>query len=126
MQTSEQELVRKLVIQQHLNVPDRRVLPGGVARFSSLCVAAEEAVVHHGWPTLDWRPDDAFSGGLIEYRSDGTCRTYWKSEVSYQRNELQAVRDFATPREAVKEWLRTHVSRGHRRDPLRLVGLNRA
>ena len=112
MQTSELDLVRKLVIKQHLNVPDRRALPGGMARFSLLCAAAEEAVVQHGWLPIDWRPDDAFSGGLVEYRSDGTCRTYWKSEAACMRYELQAVRDYATAHEAVKEWLQTMFPEG--------------
>ena len=103
----EYDLLRKLVMKQHLNVPDRRALPGGKARFSVLTTAAAEVVVERGWLPVDWRPNGNFSGGLIERLADGSCRTYWKGEVACQRYELQAVRDFATPEEAAAHWLKT-------------------
>jgi hypothetical protein len=68
-----------------------------------LVIAAIQQVLgSEGWFPARWRPDDRFDGGLIELRDDGSCRVYWKGEVSYSRYELISVQDFGSAREAAE------------------------
>jgi hypothetical protein len=104
-QPDEMELLRKLIIHGHLNVPDRRALPGRQAKASLLYVAIEQVIKQYGWLPTDWRPDDFFSGGLMEYRLDGTCRIHWQSEVGLSRYESGGVQTFPSIRDAAEVWL---------------------
>ncbi|HEV8004183.1 MAG TPA: hypothetical protein VGP63_30240 [Planctomycetaceae bacterium] len=100
--TDERELIRKLVDTCHLNVPERRGLPGGRAKASLILDAIEETLRTGGWFPSGVRPEDDYAGGLIELSPEGQCRIYWKSEFSFLRYELDAVGNFETPREAAR------------------------
>ena len=104
--TSEKELIRKLVDTCHLNVPERRGLPGGRAKASLILDAIEETLRTGGWFPSGMRPEDDYAGGLIELSPDGHCKIYWKSEFSFLRYELDAVGDFETAREAARTLIR--------------------
>jgi hypothetical protein len=93
--TTEADLVRKLVATWHLNVPERRRLPGGRVKASLILDAIEEELRAGGWYPAGTRPEDDFAGRLIEQTADGTCRIYWKYEVSFQRYELCGVQESA-------------------------------
>ncbi|MEM9998565.1 MAG: hypothetical protein AAF809_12765 [Bacteroidota bacterium] len=66
-------LCQKLLDTGHLNVPERRALPDGRARFSVL-VAAAEAILHaDGWlPRPETRSLD-FMGVRLEARGEQIC-----------------------------------------------------
>jgi hypothetical protein len=97
----EKSLVRKLVTTWHLNVPERRALPGGKARISIVTEVIQEALESEGWFPPGCRPDDQFNGGLIEVRAGGSCRFYWNAEVSMCRFERVSVEEYRSTREAV-------------------------
>ena len=59
-----------------------------------------------GWFPGALRPDDDFSGPLIERTADGRCQMYWKFETSFLRYQLGAVREFPSPRAAAEVYLR--------------------
>lgn len=102
----ESELIHKLVMRWHLSVPERRALPRGSAKASLVCAALEEAVRADGWFPTQWRPEEPFAGGLIEYRPDSSCRIYWKSEVGLHRFAVDAVEDYRSLREAIPAFVR--------------------
>jgi hypothetical protein len=104
--TTETDLYRKLSLTYHLNVPERRLLPGGRARASCLRTAIEAQLFEEGWYPKDLRPEHDFAGGLIELRPDKSCQIYWKSEFSFLRYELDAVGQFSSPELAIGVWLR--------------------
>ena len=81
----ERSLIRKLVATCHLNVAERKHLPGGVAKLSLILDAIEDELRDGGWYPAGLRPDDYFAGGLIERMPDNRCRIHWKSEVSFLR-----------------------------------------
>ncbi len=77
----ETTLIRKLVFTGHLNVSERKALPGRVAKASLIISAIEEALesghFFHAW----WLPDDSMVGCTIEYRGDGPGRVCVGSTV---------------------------------------------
>lgn len=103
---TEAELVRKLIVKQHLNVPERRLLPGGRAKASLLLDTIEEILHQTGRLPIDWHEDAEFYGGLLVRQDDGTSRIDWKAEVGFMRYELCAVERFDSAREAAETWLR--------------------
>jgi hypothetical protein len=60
--SEEKELIRKLAATWHLNVPERRALPGGRAKASLLLDAIEEELCSGGWYPPDGKPEDDFRG----------------------------------------------------------------
>lgn len=96
----EKVLAGKLVATWHLNVPERRSLPGGRVKATLILDAIEEQLRSGGWFPADICPEEDFEGGLIELLRDGSCRIYWKSEFSYLRYTLKSIEEFATPRDA--------------------------
>jgi hypothetical protein len=99
---NEGSLIYKLATTWHLNVPERRALPGGVARGNLVIAAIQQVVESEGWFPAHWRPHELFDGGLIELREDGSCRIYWKTEVSYSHYDLTSVQDFGSARDAAE------------------------
>jgi hypothetical protein len=90
----ERHLVRKLVTRRHLNVPERRALPGGRAKGTLVVAEFENAVLEDDSCTFF----DATAG----LRQDGSCRVSWTGETSLYRWETYKVQDFASPREAAQ------------------------
>jgi hypothetical protein len=104
--TDECGLIRKLVATCHLNVAERKLLPARTAKASLVLDAIEEQLRRGRWFPADLRAESDFAGGVIELNKDGRCRIYWKSEYSMLRYELDAIGEFATPREAAITYLR--------------------
>jgi hypothetical protein len=102
---AEESLVRKLVTTWHLNVPERRALPGGKARVSIVIAVIQGALESEGWFPAGCRPDDEFNGGLIEVRAGGSCRIYWDAEVSMCRCERVSVDECRSTRDAVAAYV---------------------
>lgn len=96
----EKELVRKLVLTGHINVPERKALPGRTAKASLVRSVIEEALRSghpiHAW----WLPDDSMMGCVIEYRGDGHGRVSWTYRG--MEGERAGVREFGSPREAAE------------------------
>lgn len=105
-QLTELELIHKLVLQSHLNVPERRALPNGRARASLMLDAMEALLQRDGWFPGGARPEDDFSGPLIELTKEGRCQIYWKFETSFLRYQLGAVHEYPTARAAAEVYLR--------------------
>jgi hypothetical protein len=80
-----------------LNVPQRRSLQGSPLRGSLVAQAIAQIVKQEGWYPRNWRPDDAFDGGLIEALGEGKCRIHWKAEVGVQRFKTVEVQMFDSP-----------------------------
>jgi hypothetical protein len=104
--TDECSLIRKLVATCHLNVAERKLLPGRTAKASLILDAIEGELRRSGWFPAGLRADSDFAGGVIELTKEGRCRIYWKSEYSMLRYELDAIGEFATPHEAAICYLR--------------------
>lgn len=103
---TEQQLIRKLVTTWHLSVSERRTLPKQKARASLACQAIVDVLQENGWFPPDWRPDQAYDGGLIERRPDGTYDIYWKAEGAIMRFKSLSVDHYAIAHDAARDWLR--------------------
>lgn len=103
-EAEEKELVRKLVLTGHLNVPERKALPGRAARASLIRQVVEDAL-RSGQPFRAWwLPDDSMIGCEIVYRGGGAglvCGTYSGIE-----GESSGVRDFGSLAEAAAALIR--------------------
>ena len=104
--SDERSLNRKFATAWHLNVLELRALPNGKARASLVIDAIHEVLESEGWFPAKWRPDDRFDGGLIEVNGDGSCRIYWKAEVSYSRYEMVSTQEFRSTRKAAEAFAR--------------------
>jgi hypothetical protein len=94
VQCDEKGLTRKLLLTAHLNVPERRALPGGRVRASVLRSIVEETL-QAGQPfTAWWLPDDSFRGCNIQYRGQGQGRLGW--DYSGIEGELTGTRDYGS------------------------------
>jgi hypothetical protein len=106
--SEEKELIRKLAATWHLNVPERRALPGGRAKASLLLDAIEEELRSGGWYPLGCKPDDDFRGGLIELTPRGDCRIHWKTQTSFFQYEATGLMEYENPREAATALVRLY------------------
>lgn len=75
--TNEKELIRKLLVTGHLNVPERRALPCHRAKASLIHATIEEALQSGEWFWAWWFPDDSMIGCSIRFRGDGPTRISW-------------------------------------------------
>lgn len=102
--TDERELVRKLVFCGHLSVPERKALPGRVARASLIRSVVEVALrsgqAFRAW----WLPDDSMIGCAIEFQGELPGRV----QSSYRgiEGEGTGVRDFGSFTEAAEVLVR--------------------
>ena len=103
----EKELIRKLVSSWHLCGHERRLLPGGKIRGSLICEAIIETLATEGRFPVEWQPDDSFSGGMIETRTDGGCRVTWQADESLMHRQAVATREFPSAAEAVPSFAGT-------------------
>lgn len=101
----EASLVRKLVMTWHLNVPERRALPGGVARLSLIRAVIAEVLESNGTFPPGVRLDEPFNGGFLEPQPDGSVRLYWGAEVAMARFEVVGMKAFATRAEAIDAYI---------------------
>jgi hypothetical protein len=104
--SEEKELVRKLAHTWHLSVPERKELPNRTAKASLLYDAIETDLCSAGWYPPTARPDDDFTGGIIELTNEGTCRIHWKTQVSTSHYESGEITSCKSPREAAEILLR--------------------
>lgn len=102
----EEDLLRKLATEWHLNVSERSALPNGVARASVLRRVVEEELRNNGWFPSNWRPEDAFDGGLLELKSENEVDLYWKSEVGMMRFELKEINHYSSISKAVTAFIK--------------------
>lgn len=87
----EAELARKLANTFHISVSERADLPNGRVRGSVLVAAVGECLDEFGWFPKDWRPDQPYSGLIIEARADGLI-LHEKNEIGMARfSEAQTV-----------------------------------
>ncbi len=64
------DLAEKLLTTLHLNVAERASLPAGEMPFSALLQAAQKTLAVHHFMPPQFRPDDKFTGVLIELRGE--------------------------------------------------------
>ena len=102
---TERELVEKLVVKGHLNVPERRQLPAGLAKASLVREAILGKLWSTGWFPPDWRPEMQYHGGLIERLAGGACRLHWKYEIGIERYGSHT-EQFPSAAAAAEAWLR--------------------
>ena len=106
--TVERELLRALAVDEHLSVPDRKLLPDGRARASVLRAEIAALVDEVGRFPPDRAPDDAFDGGLLQRLAPGYYRLTTKREVSLMRYDTIKTEDFHSLQAAVDAFIRTH------------------
>jgi hypothetical protein len=99
---SERDLIHKLAVDWHLNVPERKKLPGGQAKVSLIVDAIEEIVNDCGCYPAGWRLDDDFSGAWIERQADGSCVVYFKAEYAMCRTAVVRKVNCASARAAAE------------------------
>lgn len=104
--TPERDLIRKLIVDWHLNVPERKQLPGGKAKVSLMLDAIEDVINKHGCYPSGWRLDDDFSGAWIERQADGSCIVYFKAEYAMCRTTVVRKVSCNSPRAAAEVLLR--------------------
>jgi hypothetical protein len=75
-------LVRALVENEHLSVPERQRLPRGLARLSLIVEAIRGIMNEKGAFPADVSLDDRFDGGLLVRDTDGTYAVHWRHEVA--------------------------------------------
>ena len=94
----EKELVRKLVFAGHLNVPERRALPGRSVPAGLIRSVVEDAlrsgVPFRAW----WLPDDSMVGCEVVYRGDPQGRVSWA--YSGIEGERTGIREYGSVAEA--------------------------
>ena len=78
------ELTRKLLLDCHLSVPERDLLPAGKARFSTMVHVVEASLSDVGWFPPTQRPTDPLVSFIIEKR-DGDIWTHEAHEVGMMR-----------------------------------------
>jgi hypothetical protein len=96
----EKELIRKLILTGHLNVPERRALPDRKAKASLIYSVIEEALQSGGWFRAWWLPDDSMIGCEIKYRGDGPTRVCWT--YGGIEGERSGVREYDSHRQAAE------------------------
>lgn len=100
VEADEKELVRKLVVTGHLNVPERRALPDRKVKASLIYSVLEEALVSGEWFHAWWLPDDSMIGCVIKYRGEGPRRVRWTySGIEGGRGQ---VREFLSRRQTAE------------------------
>jgi len=73
----ELELIRKLVLTGHLNVPERQALPQRKANASLILAVIEELLQTGDSFRAWWLPDDSMIGCTIIYRGEAPGRVSW-------------------------------------------------
>ncbi len=85
MAHTEQDLCRKLLAKHHLNVPERRALPNGTARFSVFITVVQQALAESGWfPRRLEAGRDLGDGAVLESR-DGELWVHEQHECGVMR-----------------------------------------
>ena len=90
----ERMLVRKLVEQLHLSVPERPSLPGGFARLSLVVDAIGAIVRESGSFPANAQPDGQFHGAMV-FERDGAFAVHWRYEAGVARYQTVRVQRFA-------------------------------
>jgi hypothetical protein len=103
---SERDLIRKLVVDWHLNVPERKELSGGKAKVSLILAAIEEIVKDAGCYPATWQLEDDFSGAWIQRQADGSCIVYFKAEYAMCRTTVVRKVTCESPHAAAEMLLR--------------------
>ena len=86
-------IAQKFALNWHLDVKDRQELHNGVLVGSLVCNEIVKILDSGGWYPSKWRPENDFSGGLIQKLESG-CRIHWKAESGVMRYDLIEVVDF--------------------------------
>ncbi|CAN5597309.1 hypothetical protein BH10PLA2_BH10PLA2_32040 [soil metagenome] len=105
--TEEEEVVGKLAVDWHLNVPDRRKLPNGRVQASLLLDAIERELHANTSYPRGLTPDTDFSGGLVLMSPQGNCRILWKTQISTSQFEANWSTEEQTPRDAAETLIRS-------------------
>jgi hypothetical protein len=93
------ELSRKLLEQNHLNVPERAIL-GGRVRFSIVRRLIEASLAESGYFPSKLRPTDEYTGALIERRGS-ECWVHERYEIGVGRISPVRSRKVASLRDAI-------------------------
>lgn len=103
---TEQQLIRKLVLEGHLSVPQRKSLPAGAARASVLRSEIAAILREEGQVPPSLREAEPFDGAILERLRDGKLRLLRKAEVSLSHYEVVRDEEFSSLAEAVDAFLR--------------------
>ena len=82
---SEFEIVKKLVLERHINVPERRSLPEGKAKGSLIFQVIEDTIREKGRYPFHIKPGEPYQGGIIERLGLDEYIVHWQAEVSLSR-----------------------------------------
>ena len=106
---SEYEIVKELVLYQHISVPDRRLLPDGKVKSSLVYKVIEETVQEAGCFPSRIKPGEPYAGGIIERIGSDEYIIHWQAEVGLARFATVKKEHFTSLRKAIqsfakKEW----------------------
>ena len=104
---SEQQVLRKLLETLHVNVPERKALSGGRARFSGLVAAVRAALGESPWFPAHLRPDGKFTGAIIEARPSGAYLVHERHEIGLYHFSDVVAQPVPTLEEAVRRYIKT-------------------
>src|SRR5262249_5585181 len=96
---------RKLLETLHVSVPERAMLPCGRERFSLLVEAVRTALSDPPWFPKNRRPDQRFTGAIIESRSDGSYWVHEQHEASILHHSATRSWPVALIEEAVRQYI---------------------
>jgi len=83
-QTSETDLARKLIETFHLNVAERKSLPGGTVSLRTLVSIVRDTLSDSGWFPRNASPNISDDGSAIEARRFG-YRLYTRHEIGVMK-----------------------------------------
>ena len=105
---TEGQLVRELVLNGHLSVPDRQLLPAGRARASVLRSEIAAILEQSGRFPPDTQAGDDYQGGLLQRVGPDRFRLLVKAEVSYLRYEPIKTTHFSSLQPAIDALIRAN------------------
>lgn len=93
-------IVQKLILTGHLNHPEKRWLPDGMAKGCQLCEVFEDLLNQGRWFHAWWVPDDSMFGCTVRYRGDQMGKI--ERRISRTDGESTAVEIFPTTKDAAE------------------------
>jgi hypothetical protein len=102
---AEFEITKKLLKNFHLNVEERKLLPDGKVKISTIKKIISKILRDVKWFPENWRPDSPFAGALLELQFEDKIIFYKKSEVSISNYEIINKEKYSNFDKAIKNFI---------------------
>ena len=102
---TELEVTEKLLRKFHLNVAERKFLPDGKVKMSTIKKVINKILRDAKWFPENWRPDFPFTGALLEFQSDNKIMLYKKAEVSLLNYQITKKEEYTNFDNAIENFI---------------------